>query len=389
VILLTDGQADGSQEFFQNFTAALKAAQISLTVLGIGNEVNETLLASLATQSEGVYYRAQGSDIPALLKQETVRMTRDLIQEGRFVPMVTGRASLMDLGAPLPEVRGYLVTRAKPAARVLWTVGQPGGPGDPLFADWRFGSGRVAVFTSDSGSRWTSGWGADLSHRFWAQVVRSLETSDQDRGLNLSLTVSASVAHVVVEALEAGRLKTGASLAAHGDGGVTPLVETAPGRYEADVPLKGPGLQQVTVVDRDGAGRTWAWAWSPPGAELARGGADWAALGRLTSTTGGQLEPLAAPQPPDPVWTWAPADLRFWGLLAGLLLFLVELGVRSTSLGQAAQARALFLRWWADQTRPWAKEAAPAPRNVEESERRTRDAYRSLAARRSTPTNRG
>jgi hypothetical protein len=65
-----------------------------------------------------------------------------------------------------------------------------------------------------------------------------------------------------------------------------------------------------------------------------------------------------------------------------LFLFLLELGVRSTSLGQGAQARALFLKWWDDQTRPWVREAAPATRGVDENERRTREAYRYLATRR-------
>jgi hypothetical protein len=310
-------------------------------------------------------------------------MTRDLIQEGTFLPKPTGIDPLMEVGAALPAVRGYLVTRPKPAARVLWGVGPDSATVDPLFCDWRFGAGRVAVFTSDSGSRWLSGWtGTPLYNRFWAQVVRSLETNRHDGGLGLSLNVSASVAHVVVEAVDpTGRLRTGANLAAEHGGQTTNLRETAPGRYETDLPLD-PGLQQVTVADTNGPGRAWTWAWVSSGSELARGGADWAALGRLASATGGQLEPLAAPQPPAPRWTWAPVDLRFWWLTLALVLFLVELGIRSTSLGQGAQARALFLRWWSDQTRPWVREAAPAARNVDESERRTREAYRYLAARR-------
>lgn len=383
VILMTDGQTGGEDQFFETFTETMKAAQVSMTVLGIGNEVNDALLRRLASGSDGVYYRAMGSDIPAILHQETVRVTRDLIQEGHFTPLVAGRDPVLDLGAaPLP-VLGYLVTVPKALSRVRWEVQRPDGSRDPLYTDWRYGAGRVAVFASDSGRRWMTPWsGQPEYNRFWGQAVRSLETGSRDKALGLQVTVSASVARVVVEAVDArGGLRSGASLVAAHEGKTTPLVETAPGRYEAELPLEA-GLQLVTVTDRTGPGRTWAWAWNPLGAELARGGADWAGLGRLASGTGGMLQPLTDPAPPPPSWAWAPVRLGDGLLALALTLFLIELAWRSLSLGQLKAARAQFVTWWRAQSRPWAKTfAPPPPRNEAEVERRTREAYKFLASR--------
>lgn len=385
VILLTDGQTS-DQGFFRDFPREFKAAQVSLTVLGVGKEVNESLLSTLAKESDGVYYRVEGDQVPSALHKETVRVTRELVQEGRFLPRAVGSDAVQNLGAPPPPVLGYLVTRAKPMARVLWEADRLDGGRDPLVADIRYGAGRVAVVTSDSGARWLSLWsGLPVYNRFWGQTVRSLEAGPRDRNLRVDLKTSASVARVVVEALDdTGGLRTGADLVAALSDRRYALKETAPGRYEADVPLEGPGLQVISVADRNAAGGTWAWTWNPPGAEMTRGGADWAGLGRLVSTTGGLLQPSQSPAPPPEAWAWSPSDLRGWWLLVALALFVAELAVRSTSLGQLTQARAAFRVWWADQARPWVRPSRlPSVRNATEDERRTREAYRALAQRKS------
>lgn len=384
VILMTDGQTGGDDAIFQKFTETMKAAQVSMTVLGIGHEVNDKLLSQLAAGSDGVYYRVQGSDIPAVLHKETVRVTRDLIQEGSFFPQPTGPNPVLELGGDPPPVLGYLVTQAKALARVGWAVRRPDGSRDPLYADWRYGAGRVAVFASDSGTKWLSPWsGRPEYNRFWAQAVRSIETGARDKALGLDLSVEASVARVVVEALDTrGRLRSGATLAASHEGRTYPLTETAPGRYEAALPLASPGLQLVTVTDQTGPGRTWDWVWNPTGAERAMGGIDWAGLGRTASGTGGLLQPLADPAPPPLVWAWSSLALRDLLLGLALVLFVTELGWRSLSLGQLAAARAQFSAWWKDQARPWAqKTAAPVARDEAEVERRTREAYKYLASR--------
>lgn len=387
VILLTDGQTGGEKPFFADFSRQMKAAQVSLTVLGVGKEVNDALLGSLAHDTDGQYYHVEGDQVPAVLHKETVRVTRDLIQEGSFLPRAVGSDPVQDLGTAAPEVRGYLVTRPKPTARILFEVERSGGR-DPLVADTRYGAGRVAVVTADSGVRWLAPWvGRPVYNRFWGQLVSSLETGPRDKNLRVDFAVSASMARVTVEALDgAGGLRTGASLAADLDGRTVDLVETAPGRYEAELALAQPGLQVVTVRDRVGTAHTSSWAWNPPSAESSRGGTDWAGLGRLASVTGGLLEPLARPQPPPPAWAWSMTDLRGWWLLAALAVFLVELTVRSTSLGQLALARSQFLAWWAEQAKPWNRTPVAFPaRSSQDDEKRTRDAYRALAQRKNRP----
>jgi Mg-chelatase subunit ChlD len=380
VVLLTDGETGVDNDFYQRFTDTMRDADVSLTVLGIGDEVNEPLLRGLASGTGGVYYHAAGPDIPELLHSEAIRVTRDQVQEGHFTVTARDPNPALELETTPPPVLGYLVARPKPLARVGWVVARPEGV-DPLYADWRYGAGHVAVFTSDSGRHWLVPWSGRAEYnRFWGQAVKSVAVTES-KDLEVSVAVSASVAHVSVEARENGKVRSGARLAVTQELTV-PMRETAPGHYEAELPLSTPGLAVFTVNDQVRHEQATSWAWTPPGAETARGGVDWAALSRFTSATGGRLEPASAPTPPEPKWAWSAVPLYDGLLTLSLLLLVVELGRRSLSVLQLKQALAAGSAWWRDQKRPWAAPESSPIRTTADAERRTREAYRYLAGRR-------
>jgi Ca-activated chloride channel family protein len=346
VVILTDGltpQAD-----FAQLTLALTAKGVSVSTIGVGEEINEPLLKDIAKWGQGEFYRAELDQIPKLIFRETLRVSRDLIQEGRFQPAPRNPGLMLGgLERRLPPVAGYLLTKAKGLAEVHLEAGNQ----DPLLASWRYGNGRVAVFTADSGRRWLAGWsGSEIYNRFWSRVVRTVARNEPDAELRMDAAVTAGTARIVVEAIGPDReLRSGLQLSGQtddDDGPVFSLTETAPGRYETSIPLTKPGLHYFQIGDRTGATWNAGWIWNPDGTELQKRGPDYPTLAEISNLTGGRTLSLADPNPPSTGWVWRPVPLRDWLTLAALILFVIELGCRSLMLGQWPAARAFFSNWW-------------------------------------------
>ena len=61
---------------------------------------------------------------------------------------------LIDSGASLPWLQGYVRTRAREQAQVILSSSQ----GDPILASWLAGNGRVIAWTSDLSGVWSAEW---------------------------------------------------------------------------------------------------------------------------------------------------------------------------------------------------------------------------------------
>lgn len=394
-IVLTDGLTPEAD--FKGLARRFTEAGVSLSAIAIGDEVNEGLLRSLAQDAGGRYYRAKGNEVPRLIEKETLRMTRDLMQEGRIETRTREGGALVEgLGDPPPGVSGYLLTKPKALARVELEAREEGGggPWDPLLATWRYGSGRVAVFTSDSGRRWLSSWlGGRAYNRLWSQTLRSLESSAPDSSLRASASGEGGRIHVTVEALGPGqRSATGLHLVGRADSkgsstataGGFDFEETAPGRYEAYAVPGATGLVGLDILEPSSGARASTWAWNPPGLESPGLGPDLAALALVASSSGGGLLAPGRLEPPAVLTTWRYASLRLPLLVLAALCLVLELYLRSTMTGQIHRALAALRSWWASQkatalasaTRRW-PEASPA--QEADSERRYMEMQRRLA----------
>lgn len=397
VVILSDGQTNNAD--FNRICRKLKNLGVTITTIGIGEEVNEPLLKDIARWGDGQYYRAQLDQIPKVIRKETVRVTRDLIQEGIFYPQIKTSAPFLAGTAwnRLP-VKGYLITKPKSLATVFLGIGK----NDPLLASWRYGNGKVAVFTSDSGNRWLAAWsGSSNYNQLWSQTIRSVERAAIDTGLMVTARAEAATAVVAVEAIGTDRrLRSGLQLTgtamdepqtgttndetgnSTGDNFV--FTETAPGHYEAKVPLTSSGLKQFQVREEQSGDWSVGWLWNPPGLEMLSSGPDRAFLENIAAATGGGLLTVANPVLPTPGWAWRKVSLHNWLILFALLCFLTELGIRSTSLGQVTMARAVFSAWWEGQRRI-IEMIRGGRKESEEREKQSRDniyeAYRYLAER--------
>jgi Ca-activated chloride channel family protein len=385
-VILTDGLTPGAD--FRRLATRLSSIGVTISTIGVGKEVNEDLLRNFAQWTGGTYYRAELDQIPKIINKETVKMTRDLIQEGPIATRVKSPSPIVEgLGSPLPPVSGYLLTQAKSLATVYIEAGSLRSPDkwDPLLAAWRYGNGRVAVFAADSGARWLSAWsGTAAYNRLWSQVVRTVERQGPDKGLRSSAIIEGRNAHFIVEAIGPdGRSVAGLHLVGRGSGrGAEPfgLKETAPGRYEGFAPLEGSGIHGFEMLDPRSGAWTSAWVWNPPGAEMATRGPDQGSLGLVAEDSGGRVLSLDRLALPTTILRWARTPLRRPLLVLALLLLVAELYVRSTMLGQLSQARKAIAAWWAGQSA--AAEALRLPRRRPSPDPVRSDPERELLAQR-------
>lgn len=357
VILLTDGLTPDAD--FRGLSAKFAAAGVTVSTIGIGDEVNETLLKDIAQWCGGKYYRAVGDQIPTFIGKETLRMTRDLIQEGRITTRISAPSAIVEgLGSPLPPVGGYLLTKAKALATLELEAesnptqdasGKQTRSWDPLLASWRYGNGKVAVFTSDSGRRWLSAWSGGTDYnRLWSQTIRAIERPSPDSSLRASAIVEGDSAHLIVEA-EGPDRRSLASLhlvAKSSEETELSLEETAPGRYEGYLPLTGEGLVGIEAVDPMSGARASTWVWSPPGPESSRLGPDRAALSLLASSTGGEVFAPDAMAPSSAILGWKSLALGLPLLVLAVIFLAAELYLRSTMTGQVARALTAITSWW-------------------------------------------
>jgi Ca-activated chloride channel homolog len=357
-IILTDGLTPEAD--FAGLAAKLVAAGASASTIGIGEEVNEALLKDLAKRSGGSYNRATEDQIPSIVDKETVRMTRELIQEGRIETRVSAASPLVEgFEGGIPPVGGYLLTKAKSLAMVAVQARRADASEgwDPLLASWRYGNGRVAVFTSDSGKRWLSRWsGSSAYNRLWGQALRSVERTTSEGRLRSSATVEGGGAHVVVEAqgpdrrsLSSLRLVGSIEKGGAASGSAFDLKETAPGRYEGFAPLSGRGLVGIDVLDPLSGLRAPTWLWQSLGGESAAGGPDRAALSLIASSSGGALVAVEDASPPKPTIHWSRIGIRSPLLLLAVLLLVADLYLRSTMAGQLGRALSALSSWWISQ----------------------------------------
>jgi len=152
LLLVTDGFA--VEDDYSEALALLGEYAIDVIALAIGDEPAIDVLEKLTSLNDGLLLRV--SDVATLprLASEAIgarrltfdsRVTRP--RELRQVPF------LAEGEVTWPDLQGYMVTKARPAARVYLGSDR----GDPLLADHDFGLGRVVAVPGGLGV-WAPGW---------------------------------------------------------------------------------------------------------------------------------------------------------------------------------------------------------------------------------------
>jgi len=251
LILLTDGGA--SPTGLVELTGLLhEQFDVSLSSIAIGRNPAE-FLERMAEAGAGNYYQvADVAQIPLIFAQETVLASRSYIVEEDFTARVTGSNAIIDGIGSFPPLRGYVATTPKTAAQRILSGPEP--YSDPILASWQYGLGRAVAWTSDASARWANEWVTwDDFSRFWSQAVNWSINAGANNNLETRIALEDENARIVVDARDDagqfldGLLLSGAVLNPAGDSRRMPLLQTAPGRYEATFKPQNEGAYFLTI----------------------------------------------------------------------------------------------------------------------------------------------
>jgi uncharacterized membrane protein len=354
VVLLTDGQAP--QNGIRDLVQAMAAEEITVTTVGLGGGVDETLLRTIAEVGGGRFYRvADPQSLPRIFTRETEMVSRSAAVEEYFQPRMVSPADFLrgiDI-ASAPYLHGYVATKIKPppAQEILESE-----LGEPILARWHVGLGWSMAWTSDVKNLWAVEWLRwPAWPQFWGQLVREHMRQKKRQVFDMRAAVDPATGHVraVLDAVGADdRFQNGldATLTVtgpqpNGEARRLPMPQTAPGRYEADFPLDRYGsfllhaALDKAVDDPQGKGKSATVAESfghvtnPYPREYLALAPDVTTLAHAAMVTGGAVDPT-----PDAVFDPAGEAVRFhedlWPRLvvAAILLFLADLFVRRVRL---------------------------------------------------------
>lgn len=337
-----------------------KGITCSTVAIGYGGHyIDETKANMIATTTGGKFYKCDQFDkLPQIFVKEAKIVRRSLINEQPFTPRVRDVISPLIAGfgtSGFPQLGGMVLTTAKPTANVaLFRKSEEGD--DPVLAHWQVGLGKTVAFTSGMWNRWGENWVSWVQFsKLWAQVVRwASRQSDSDK-FDVTTTISGGRAKVQVDAVDKNSSSInfmdlqGAVITPGQDSKALRLVQTGPGRYEAEFDARDRGNFIVNLNYRMGNGpnaetgaiRTGlSVAYSP---EYARLQPNQPLLNDIEARTGGRALSGAAPAAAFDRASLPKAESRrpIWEDLIRLMLalFLIDVAVRRIAINPLEVAR--------------------------------------------------
>ena len=300
VILLTDGKVHRGD--FPALTRSMRRRDITISSIAIGEDADKELLSEVARLGNGRYYFAPtAGDLPRVLTQETRLAGEFAIVEREFQPRLQTPSPVFAgalQGQALPNLAGYVRTRAKPTAEVVLASDS----NDPILAQWQFGRGRAAAWTSDLGGDWAAEWSQWEMHAAYLRQLVDWVMASPDgaltQGLYPAVEASAERTTVTIDSLEPdGRFRNGLDTSVRL---ISPghqildftAAQSAPGRYTLGIASPAPGVYEVQIEQRqDGAlvASSQTSLVVPARAEFRSIEPDIATLRRIAAATGGAL----------------------------------------------------------------------------------------------------
>ena len=340
VILLSDGDTQPAD--FARLVKRMADAKITVSTVAVGAEADQALMANIARLGQGRFYFTENAErVPKIFIDETQKLVNQSLIEEPVHAVVRRQAEALrgiDF-AGAPALKGFASTKPRGSAE-LYLVTETGAP---LLAHWQVGLGKAVVFTSDVKNRWGADWvGWPGYGKLFGQLVRETLRRDPAEETDFKVTRDGTDAVVRLSSLGAdGSFRNGLAplvsvRSASGEVRTVALRQTGPGRYQARVPVAdGAGPARFELAESPGV----------PKAMVAKAGVrelhraypaeyrlyppDAALLRSLSAQTGGKYAPEArdvfaaygdSAQTPRALWPWFAA--------AGLLLYLLDLGVR-------------------------------------------------------------
>lgn len=415
MIIISDGDPAPPPPGLINQLVRGKITVTTVLTAAHGNDPGSfNTMQSIAQATKGRFYNVTNPRaLPRIYQKEIRLISRPLIHEEVNPWNLALRAPSEPMAgiSEVPGVRGLVLTEIKrnPLVEMPIASNRPVGREEPwpVLAHWNHGLGRAVAFTSDAGKKWTSTWTSWESYQaFWTQLVRwSLRPLDSG-SVRMTLRRDGGSIKIVAEATDSNQeflnnLRIDGRVVRPDNSSVTlSLRQTAPGRYEAELPdAEARGNYFVTLNYSDGTGETRGLVTSgvsvPYSDEYRDLRSNPTTLETLSQLTGGQsvgfvtrpnglidLDATLARLDPfrrDPTLQPARSESDLWPdlLFAAAFLFLVDIGVRRIALDFDQAGR--FLRDQLSKLR--GQDTGPAPDYLEKLKSRKAEVSEQLAAK--------
>jgi Ca-activated chloride channel family protein len=258
MVLLTDGISNDPE--MEQFVESMAQQNVTITTIGVGDDIDQNQLQLIAHGTGGVFYHVRNPrTLPRVLVDSVQEFNKPMLKEGLFEPVVQPTGSTLTLGMDqAPPLGGIVITAPRETPLVSLDMTHP--DGEPLLAHWQVGLGRVAAFTSDVDGRWSRRWtNWTGSQTFWTQLVRTISRPAVSRETELITTLRDGMLHINLEAVgeEEGFLDylqvQGTVYKPNGQSINVRLRQTAPGRYEAQIPAPHAGSYIVALNPQHGS----------------------------------------------------------------------------------------------------------------------------------------
>ena len=353
IIVLTDGLTNPGG--FETLVRKMARDKISVSTIAVGEDADTALLRNIARWGGGRTYTTDDPrDVPQIFMTETTLVTRGLLVEKSFFPRaVSAGESIRGISLEgMPSLSGFVLTYMKPGAEMVLSALYDA----PLLAEWRYGLGRTAAFTSDFRGRWSRAWlGWDQFSRFVAQQVRWIERPSGGEFLHPRIDVSRGKASIAVDAYDSlgafvnGLDLSGIVLGPEGERTEIKVSQVGPGLYEGGFDAGREGDYTVTLSAHAGdvTLAPLSLAVSVPYSDEYRMlSVDTGLLGRISAATGGRVITSAEDEASiaellrrEPGRASGGSSAWRYMLLAGLVLFFLDIVVRRVVLPEGTRAR--------------------------------------------------
>ncbi|MBN2897894.1 MAG: VWA domain-containing protein, partial [Clostridia bacterium] len=177
ILLITDGQ--GEQEGYEDLLTQFKKHQITLSCIGIGDDIAADFLSGLSIGSNGSFYQVSDiNTLPKIMVRDIYKHGKEILQEGIFE--VT-RAETAEKDGSNARVKRYVATTSKPDSKVLLKLNTF----DPLLVTGSYGGGKVCALTTSL----SEDWSGDLLEYYGSEIMdilKHLVLTTDSRALSVS-----------------------------------------------------------------------------------------------------------------------------------------------------------------------------------------------------------
>lgn len=157
IIFLTDGERTDKEEgvtdkILMNFVDQIARDNITISTIALGSSVPTDTVEEIAKRGGGRFYNVERErELKQIMVEETTTAAGQYSNEFVFTPSIVGHTAAVAGITVMPTLGGFYGSRIKEGATMVL-----GYEGNPIYAEWSCGAGRVGSFMCDLYGDWSS-----------------------------------------------------------------------------------------------------------------------------------------------------------------------------------------------------------------------------------------